>query len=175
MANHEVCTPANVIVARALAEHGKSTTEIAKELRVSQSSAWRMTKDLSVDPETVQLASKTIADKLLQSANVMADTLLEKAYNGELDKESALSLAKASSIMLQSSGAYAALSGAKDTWLTLQEQFGIAASHSVSRVTVTRQVTTVETAPTLANTAQVIECTASVAPHQGVSGGEHAD
>lgn len=131
---------ATQVTATALLAQGQSCIAVAKQLGVSRSTVWRLRHQDLLDPELVQHASKSLADKTLLGATAAIDTFLDQAQNGELSKCHPLQLAKAVSVLAQSSGAYAALTGAQDTFAKLAAEYGIEPSHSVSRLTVTKQV-----------------------------------
>lgn len=132
---------ANHLAAQALFQSGKSCREVAKTLGISPATAWQYKHAELLDPSLVQHVSKTLADKALLSANAAVDTFLDKAENGELAKESPIALAKAASVLMQSAGAYAALSGAKDTLSQFVDEFGLQPTHASSKLTVTKSLT----------------------------------
>ena len=136
-----VSTPGNIATAQAMFQMGSTVRQVAETLKISPYSAWSFKQREAVDPGLVQHLSKTITDKLLLAASSATDSILDKAMNGELKAEKPIELAKMASICLQSAGAYAALSGAKDTLGAIANEFGIGTSHSVSRVTLEQKVT----------------------------------
>lgn len=129
---------ANHLAIEALFAQGKNAREIAETLGIHRSTVWRMRHQSLLDPSLIQHVSKTLADKALLGANAAVDTFLDKAENGELDKESPIALAKAASVLMQSAGAYAALSGAKDTLSQFVDDFGLAPTHTASKFTITK-------------------------------------
>lgn len=143
----EASTLANHLTAHALFETGVSIRSVAKQLNISPHTAWALKHRDIPDPSLIQHISKTISDKLLLAASSATDTILDKAMNDELKDERPIELAKMASICLQSAGAYAALSGAKDTMSAIAHEFGIQSSHSASRVTLEQKIT-VESAST---------------------------
>lgn len=134
-------TDGNILAAQALYEQGASTTEVAKTLKISRASAWRLKHQALLEPGLIQHVSKTLADKALLSANAAIDAFLDQAETGALAKQAPVSLAKAASVLMQSAGAYAALSGAKDTLSSFVDEFGLTPSATSSRLTLTQQVT----------------------------------
>lgn len=114
---------------------------MARKLGLSPSTAWRLKHQHLLDPDLIQHVAKTIADKTLLCANAAVDTFLDQADNGELSKQTPIQLAKAASVLLQASGAYAALSGARDTFSAIVSEYGITPSHATSRVTVEQKIT----------------------------------
>lgn len=143
-----VSTPANILTAQAMYQAGSSTREVAKFLGVSPYTAWAFKHREVIDPTLVHHISKTISDKLLLAASSATDVILDKAMNDELKDEKPIELAKMASICLQSAGAYAALSGAKDTLGAIAAEFGISPSHSASRVTLEQKITVESTTHT---------------------------
>lgn len=129
---------ANALAAQALYEQGYSCSKVAKQLNVSRATAWRLKHSTLLDPSLIQHVSKTLADKALLGANAAVDTFLDKAENGELAHETPMALAKSASILMQSAGAYAALSGAKDTLSQFVDDFGLQPTHTASKLTITK-------------------------------------
>jgi hypothetical protein len=143
----EVSTTANHLTAHALFQTGASIRSVAQTLGISPYSAWALKHRDLPDPSLVHHISKTISDKLLLAASSATDVILDKAMNDELKDEKPIELAKMASICLQSAGAYAALSGAKDTLGAIAAEFGIAPSHSASRVTLEQKITVESSQP----------------------------
>lgn len=141
-----VSTLANLATAKALFQTGASIRSVAKTLGVSPYSAWTFKHQDHPAPELVHSVSTTLADRMTLASSAAVDVLLDKALDGKLDEERAIDLAKMSSILAQSAGAYAALSGAKDTMSAMFSEFGISQSHSASRVTLEQKIT-VESTP----------------------------
>lgn len=132
---------ANHLAVEALFAQGKNAREIAETLNISRSTVWRLRHQSLADPQLIQHVSKTLADKALLSANAAIDAFLDQAETGALAKQAPVSLAKAASVLMQSAGAYAALSGAKDTLSSFVDEFGLTPSATSSRLTLTQQVT----------------------------------
>lgn len=140
-----IATPAVILAAQAMYENGQSTRDVAKSLHLSPATAWRLKHTAILDPEIVQHASKTIADKLLLSATAAVDTYLDKAQAGELTKERPKDLIRTATLALEGAGQYAALSGAKDMLANAFDTYGIQPSHSASRITLEQKVTVEKT------------------------------
>jgi transcriptional regulator with XRE-family HTH domain len=132
---------ANHLAVEALFAAGKTARQIAETLGMDRSTVWRMRHASLVDPALIQHVSKSLADKALLGANAAVDEFLDKAENGDLANESPIALAKAASVLMQSAGAYAALSGAKDTLSQFVDEFGLAPTHTASKLTLTKTVT----------------------------------
>ena len=131
---------ANLLAARALFETGKTVREVAAELSVSPATAWRLKHSDAVSSDDVHQCSKTLADRHTFAASLAIDTVIEQGLNGEFSKLHPLDLAKLSSTVLQAAGNYNLATGAKDLFSSLVSDYGIEASHSVSRITVTKSV-----------------------------------
>ena len=140
MPNLVASPTANRLAAQALFQAGQTCRQVAKTLGISAATAWQYKHAELLDPVLVQHVSKTLADKALLSANAAVDVFLDKAESGELAGESPIALAKAASVLMQSAGAYAALSGAKDTLASFVDDFGLSPSHTSSKVTLTKSV-----------------------------------
>lgn len=132
---------ANHLAVEALFAAGKTARQIAETLGMDRSTVWRMRHASLVDPALIQHVSKSLADKALLGANAAVDEFLDKAENGDLANESPIALAKAASVLMQSAGAYAALSGAKDTLSQFVDEFGLAPTHTASKLTLTKTIT----------------------------------
>jgi hypothetical protein len=149
---------ANALAASALYQQGKSSREVAQILGCSPATAWRLKHRELLDPALIQHVSQTIATKAMLGANAAIDTLLDKAESDELKESTPAALAKTASILLQSATAYAASSGAKDTFLQMVEEFGLQTSHTSSTLTVTQRVTLTSSTPApVALEAEVME------------------
>lgn len=154
---------ANRVAVQALYAQGKSTREIAQILGMDRSTAWRLRHQVNHDQETIQHASKSIADRLLLVASHATDTVLDKAESGELDELQPKQLVDMAANALRSAGEYAALSGAKDLMTSIMSDYGIESSHSSSRLTLTKQLTIEQTPQPV-----VIEATKQGLPrHEG--------
>jgi hypothetical protein len=132
---------ANHLAVESLFAAGKTARQIAETLGMNRSTVWRMRHASLVDPALIQHVSKSLADKALLGANAAVDEFLDKAEAGELANESPIALAKAASVLMQSAGAYAALSGAKDTLSQFVDEFGLAPTHTASKLTLTKTIT----------------------------------
>lgn len=166
-----VSTTANILTAQAMYQTGASVRDVARALGVSPYSAWAFKQREVIDPTLVHHISKSISDKLLLAANSATETILDKAMDGELSKEKPIELAKIASICLQSAGAYAALSGAKDTLSAMAAEYGITGSHSASRVTMEQKITVESLGSNQsqgANATQVSDLPSKQSPTHGV-------
>ena len=135
-----VSTPGNLLAAKALFQAGKSTREVAAELRISPYSAWALKHKDNVDPESVQQCSKTLADRHTLAASLAIDTVIAQGLDGKFEDMDPLRLAQLSATVLKAAGEYNLSTGAKDLMSSFMNDYGLEASHSVSRITVTKSV-----------------------------------
>ena len=145
-------------LACSMLDEGQTVRNVAHQLSISSASAGRLRHQALLDPDLIHHANKHLSNKLLLVSNGATDELLDKALNGELKKEKAIELAKIASITAQASVAFATVSGGKDTLSGFMAAIGVEQSHSVSKVTMTQQIS-VETAerPTTNCVSEVIE------------------
>jgi hypothetical protein len=130
-----------------MVQAGRTEREIVAAVGCVRSTVWKIKHQDLLDPELVDHASRTIANKLLLGATAAMDTYLDKATAGELNKEQPGRLIKMAATALDSYSTYAALSGAKDVLNNMLSDFGVQPSHSASRMTVEQKIT-VESAST---------------------------
>lgn len=131
---------ANALVAQSLYEQGQSVRQVARHLGCSPATAWKYKHTALLDPDLIQHASKTISDKALLGATAAIDEILDQAETGQLKHSTPAALAKTASILMQSSQAYAAATGVRDTLASMMESFGLQPSHTASSLTVTQSV-----------------------------------
>jgi hypothetical protein len=134
-------TPEKLLAVQALAAMGKGDTEIARTLRMDRSTAWRLRHKELLQPELLDHAAKTLANKMILSATAALDSFLDKAEANELGDEPPGALIKMASTAMESASLYAAHSGTSSIVSDLAAQLGIVQSHSVSRMTLEQKIT----------------------------------
>jgi len=126
---------------KAMLANGDSIAHIARELDLNRQSVAKYRHSDLLDPDYLDHIDKTLASKAKVAADAMISTILDQAESGELAKAAPTSLAKGAAVMIQSASALTALKGATDTISDLLQNYGVQASHSVSRLTMEKKVT----------------------------------